>query len=446
MTARVASYIAQHKLLRRKSRVLLGVSGGVDSVVLLDVMTRLGYTCEVLHLNFGLRPEATADAVFVRTLCKDRGITFHLEEVDTMSRVHETSESLQMAARVLRYDAFVRTAKARRIGYTASGHHADDQAETVLLNLMRGSGPEGLAGMRARRSLENEIVLIRPLLNETRNAILEYAKHRKLSWREDASNDDLRFKRVRLRQEIMPCLDGRSLARSAEHLTEWVDQVIRPMIKQQFHRAAKDRQLSVQMLRNVPPVLARRLILEAVRCWLPGAPATQSLAVRVYALSSQQPGRRVEAGVGSVWRNHDMLIFQRLGGSSPNTCQYLDFDSVVEIPGGWLKVELTHRRPAALQFDQGIWLDADRLRLPLTVRAWLPGDRLIPLGMHGSKKVSDVLTDAKVATHLRPRCTIVCSADEIVWVVGHTMADPFKVRENTCRFARLRIERLEPVN
>lgn len=440
--ARVAAYIRQHRLLRRENRVLLGVSGGVDSVVLLDVLVRLGYPCEVLHLNFGLRAEAAADVAFVHALCKDRRIPFHFEEVDTRSRAHKTGESLQMAARTVRYEAFGRTAKARSIGHTASGHHADDQAETLLLNLMRGTGPEGLAGMRPMRSLEDEIVLIRPLLGETRRTIVDYAKSAELSWHEDASNRDLRFRRVKIRQSIMPHLDVRSLARSAEHLTEWVDQVILPMIDQEFNRAAGERRLSIEMLRDAPPVLARRVILEAIRRWLPGAPATQKLAERIYDLIPLQPGRRVELGVGSVWRNHDMLVFQLSDDSAQHSCQYLDTDSAVEVPDGRLVVSLADHRPASLQSDKGVWLDADRLQMPLEVRPWLPGDRLTPLGMRGSKKVSDVLTDAKVATHWRQRCTVVCSAGEIVWVVGHCLADPFKVTESTCRFARLHIERI----
>ena len=446
LPARVANYIAKQGLLQQGDRVLVGVSGGMDSVVLLDVLVRLGYTCEVLHLNFGLRPEALGDAAFVNTICKSHRVPFHLEEADTRSRAREAGESLQMAARTLRYEAFSRIARERSISYTASGHHADDQAETLLLNLMRGTGPEGLAGMRARRPLENEIVLIRPLLGESRRAIREYAKREELSWREDASNDDLRFERVRTRRKIMPHLDSRSLVRSTEHLAEWVDQVIRPMVEHQFKRAAQGRRLSIQILRDAPPVLARRVILEALRRWLPGAPATQNLVERAYGLILQQPGRRVEVGAGSVWRSHDMLVCQRSKNSSLKAREYFDFESEVDVPGGRLQLKLIDHRPASLQLDQGVWVNADRLRLPLEVRTWHPGDRLIPLGMSGSKKVSDILTDAKVATHLRRRCAVVCSAGEIVWVVGQSLADPFKVRETTCRFARLRIEHNQKTN
>ncbi len=446
LPARVAAYIRRYALLQPGDRVLLGVSGGVDSVVLLDVLMRLEYTCEVLHLNFGLRESAAGDAAFVQALCKDRHVTFYLEEVDTTAYARKERESLQMAARTLRYKALGRMAKARNTRCVASGHHAEDQAETLLLNLMRGTGPEGLAGMRAQRSLKSGIRLIRPLLAETRLTIREYAKRQKLDWREDPSNEDLRFKRVQMRRQVMPHLDARTLARSAEQLTEWVDQVIRPTIMQHFKEAAGHRQLSADALHDAPPVLARRVILEAVRRWLPGAPATQNLTERVYDLISQQPGRRVEVGVGSVWRNRDMLVFQALGDCAPQADQYLDIDSPAAIAEGLLRVDITDHRPVSLRLDRDVWLDANRLQMPLEVRTWHPGDRMIPLGMDSHKKVSDVLTDAKVATHLRQRAQVVCSGGEIVWVVGLGLADPFKVNVTTRRFARLYIEHTTPAS
>ena len=219
--------------------VLVGVSGGVDSVVLLHVLVALGYRCQVLHVDHGLRQaEAANDAQFVKDLCRSMDLTCHIVQIDVESEAESTGASLQMVARKLRYEALARHAKSSGIAYVTVGHNQNDQAETILLNLSRGAGPEGLAGMRSMRPLTNGIMLVRPLLGETRDAIVTYAKAANLKWKEDPSNRDETYERARMRHQVLPHLDADAVARSASVMQGWVDQVIRPVVAESYREAS----------------------------------------------------------------------------------------------------------------------------------------------------------------------------------------------------------------
>ena len=439
---RVASYMKRSAHVSLDERILVGVSGGVDSVVLLDVLGTLGYECEVVHINYHLREqESVADETFVRELCLQRKLNLHVKHIPARNHAAGTGYSVQMIARDLRYAAFTEIALQQGLSVVAVAHHMDDQAESLLLNLNRGTGPEGLAAMRPVRLLTEQVDLVRPLLGESRKSIQAYATVMNLKWREDCSNEDTKYLRSRLRASVMPSLNAETLARSAKLVAEWVDEVIRPMIERSFSDAASGQSLSIAHLTQLPSVLARRLVIEALRKWLPGSLANEALAERILGLVNSQTGKQIEVGGGVIWRDRTHLVFTASAEQQGvEETELLSECTAVAVPGGQVRLYLTQEEPSSLSDPEGVWLDAEKLILPLTVRRWLTGDRMRPLGMQGTKKISDLLTDDAVPTQQRGSVPVVCSGSTIAWVVGHRMAHEFRVTPSTQQYARLYYE------
>jgi tRNA(Ile)-lysidine synthase len=451
----VAEYIARHDLLGTGESVVVGVSGGVDSMVCLAVLWRLGYDVHALHVNYGLRDGAEADEVLVRRWCREQTppVPLCVETCDPQARAADRNESLQEAARIQRYKVLSAVAQDVGAPVVAVGHHRDDQAETLLLNLLRGAGPEGLAGMPPVRACEHapSIRLIRPLLGCRRNEIKAFAREVRLPWREDPSNRDPSYDRAVIRTEVMPLLQERfgnttdALARAASLNREYVDHTLRPALRRRMDWCYKERTrgatLSLEGLEREPSVWRRRLILEALDRVLPSAPKSAAVAVEVEGLIDAQVGRRVEVGEGAVWREREVLRFvsEREPSSSAEFPISVTRGEEVSVPQGTLLVDLLEESPSSL--DSGTpnveYADADRLEDPLTLRTWREGDRLQPLGLEGSKLVSDLLTDAKEPPHRRAEVCVLCSAGQPVWVVGHRLDRRIRVRTSTEQVVRL---------
>ena len=459
---RTASFAKKKRLLPAPHYPLIvGVSGGVDSMVLLAVLTELGHRPVVVHVNYKLRGEASdADEVFVREHTAQLGLPVIVRTFDTHAVARERGQSIQAVARELRYEVFLDAALEHGARHVAVAHHADDQAETVLLNLLRGAGPEGLAGMPARRRLGDGVVLVRPLLHLKRGEIIDYARQKDIAWREDASNLSSAYRRSVLRHEILPTLEehfggdvSSRIVRSAGLMRQYVDTSLRPETERRFEAcrsdAPDDTVLNADALLAQPRVWRRRILLQAAARWLGGspqgkAPRTHATAAALDRLLRSQAGRRLEIGGGEVWREQAVIRFVRSPEESAD-------EAVIEsIPGEALvgcrriAVETVDHLPDDLRalhpenhFAE--YIDADRIKLPLTIRPWRDGDRLQPLGMSGSQKVSDVLTDARVPSSRRRREIVVEDADGIVWLVGHRIANRVRISPSTTRPAVLRV-------
>ena len=450
---RVHRYIEQHQLIAPGARVLVGVSGGVDSVVLMAVLKHLGYVPEAAHVNYQLRGDASdGDEAFVRALCQRLCVPFHGETVEAAVYADERGLSIQEAARDLRYAFFARVAEREGLRYVALAHHIDDQAETVLINLLRGTGPEGLAGMPVRRPLApgSAVMLVRPLLGLRRAEIETFARQEGMAWREDESNLSPKYQRNVLRTTVLPLLEkhfgdaaAANIARSAGLVREYVDDAFQQALTTHFEHAAHPdaQQLDLGALGTLAPVWRRRLILEAFQRWLPAVERYAVLAEEVEALLDAQPGRRVVRSGGTVWRGRDALIF-----TPPAKTDAADGHALPVHPGvtvalepGLLRIEVSDERPE--QLDAGtpttVFADADRLSFPLLARRWQPGDRFKPFGMTGTKKMSDFLTDEKVPPHRRAGTWVLVSGAEIVWVVGMRLSEEVRVRPGTTRFAKI---------
>ena len=450
---RVTAYIDRHNLLSDGVRVLVGVSGGPDSMVCLDVMRRLGYDVQAFHVNYGLREGADADEALVRSWCAEQSIPLNVVSLDARARAKRRDESLQEAARELRYKRMA--AWAAQVGAEAVvvGHHRDDQAETLLLNLLRGSGPEGLAGMPPSRSLQlkHSIDLVRPLLGVSRTQVEAYADEMGVPWRDDPSNRDPSYDRATVRTKVLPLLEAHfegasaNIARAASLMRGYVDATFTPAMEERLARCYEacgaGGGLAIDSLRDEPIVWRHRLILAALERTLPAAPQTSAVAQEIHALLDAQVGRRVEVKGGTVWRERRGLRFLPKEEEPEEVFPPLPvpWGEDMPLPGGVLRIDPLGELPRSL--DTGtpneVYVDAERLVDPLAVRTWKEGDRIQPLGLDGTKLVSDLLTDAKVPPHRRSGVYVLSTDEHMAWVVGHRLDHRMRVRPTTNEVARL---------
>ncbi len=430
-------------LLAEGECVVVGVSGGMDSMVLLHLLSASGFLPVAAHVNYGLRGEASAaDEALVRTLC---------QQWDVPLRVHraEVSGSVQAEARDARYVFFGEVASEVGASAIATAHHRDDQAETVLLNLFRGAGPVGLAGMPMRRPLMSgsAVEVIRPLLWASRAGIESYARAHHLLWREDESNQSPAYRRNVLRHEVLPLLGkhfgedvGERIAGAAELMREALDSGAALVPADLFEDAAEENasgwSLRLDGLTAQPEAVQRGLVLEALRRWAPDAPRSTATVREVESLLASQVGRRIEWPGVTVWRDRDRLVFET--APAVDTFKVNVDVGKTQTPLGTLAVELLDVVPEAFDSSPNIEVvDADRLRFPLTLRTWQAGDAFQPFAMDGHKNISDLLTERRVPSHRRARQLVLVSGDEIVWVVGHRLGAGFAVGAETQRVVRL---------
>jgi tRNA(Ile)-lysidine synthase len=427
MAARVAAKIRD--LVKPSGRLVVGLSGGADSVALLDCLQRVARKRRIrlsaLHVNHQMSPNAARWSAFCRRLCRARGIPFESVKVE-VSR----GASVEAAARAARYAVFSR----QPCDYVVLAHHQDDQVETLLLQLLRGAGVKGLASMplvrktedRRRKAKDPSLVtrhsspsILRPLLDVTRREILEYAKKRGLKWVEDESNRDTRFRRNFLRHEILPAIAlrfpsyGVTIARSASHLAEasrLLDEVAVSDGAAQF----EDGTLGVEALRRLPPARARNLLrfFLADRGIDPPGAARLEEALR-QALGAKQDARvSVDVGGACLMRYAGRLhVVPAAGPPAQRYSRRWRGEARLVLPeaGGVLTLARTH----------GSGISAARLRSgAVTIRPRAGGERFQPDRRRPRRSLKNLLQEGRVAPWLRERLPLIFHDEMLVWVPG----------------------------
>lgn len=439
---RIVRTIRSRGLVDPGQHVLVAVSGGPDSVALLSLLERLrpswSLTLTAVHCNYGLRGvESEADQEFVKALCRELKVPLRIRRLDVQGRAHRSS--LQAAARDLRYRAMTDIGGECGADRIALGHTADDQAETVLLWLLRGGGMRGLSGMPASRQGN----IIRPLYETKRRALVAYLHDAGLSFRRDSSNAKPLYLRNRIRHEILPVLQQvvpasvEAICRLADLCREddrYLDRHVAALCEDKIV-PSRDGGWAIDrsFLQQAPRAVQRRVVRDLVRRCDPfhRSPSFGTVA-RILNLATK---RRVLRGVDitstRVMVGADLVRFipsaSLIGhrDSLPQTVPVM-----LDVPGQVLWPETGQLIRTELisdgQTDGTDWgksrivVDADRLSGPILVRAWLPGDRICPAGMKGrSKKLQDFYTDLKVPIAVRKRIPVVVAPEGIVWVVGY---------------------------
>jgi tRNA(Ile)-lysidine synthase len=472
MIERVNLAIQQKCRLDASAPVLVGVSGGPDSLCLLDILCRLGYPVIVAHLDHVLRPESAAEALSVKHKAEILGVDclMHREDAGEYARDHQLS--LEEAARVVRYRFLFEKAVQCGAQAVVVGHNADDQVETVLMHLMRGSGLAGLRGM-SYRSLPNswseELALVRPLLGIWREEILSYVEERNLDPVIDSSNLDTRYYRNRLRHELIPILEGynpqvkRHFWNMALTLADDYD-VLEAEVEAGWQACVREQGqgyvgFSMHELKLLPVGVQRHLVRRAIHRLRPDVRDIDFGAVQRFLEFFQSPprsGRCDLLGGLRLWLEGEILwLAEREAEFQIGNFPQLEIDQAAHLPvpgmlsfrEGWrLRAEyeghVEEARTFALENTDPYraWLDASDLSHPLLIRSRHAGDRFRPLGMGGhSIKISDFMVNEKMPRRARDNWPLVVSGEDIVWVPGYRLAHPFRVRKNTEKIVRLNL-------
>ena len=465
---RVAQVIRSRGLLQPGQKVLIAVSGGADSVAMLSILHAMAPTWHlaltVVHCNYGLRGhESEGDARFVSSLCRQWTIPCLVRRLKVARHGRGASSSLQARARDVRYGLFRELAEHLGANRVAIGHTADDQAETVLLRMLRGTGLRGLAAMPYIR---NDLY-IRPLLDCTRSEVLAYLKSAGLSYRTDSSNLKTIYRRNRVRHELMPVLRSfapnivRMLARQADLLRE-DDRVLAAMTSRRLERAIRSSDstgivLDRAALLAAPAALQRRMLQQSVQALSPSdTPRSDQLMSLLKSLSAGRSGGLWKVGAvtilcgpnelrikASTNGGEDEALRWAAGGPQPlpeeMTIATLPSTVTWHPTGASLDFRtITAKRARSLLQDKSASLalfDAERLVLPLRIRAWREGDWFCPTGMKGRrKKLQDYFTDAKLAQPVRKQVPLLLSDVGIAWIVGLRVDDRVAATTSTTRF------------
>ncbi len=432
----IREIIECHGLIPAGAKVVAGVSGGADSVALLRALHQLGIPVTIAHLNHQLRgADSDADERFVRGLADKLSLPIVVKSVNVRHLAESSKLSLEMAARQARHDFFAEFGDT----VVALAHHADDQVETFFLKLARGAGSEGLEGMSLFQQI-GQVRLIRPMLDIPRAEILQWLKANKLEWREDASNSDETVLRNRVRHTILPLLEQELNPNLRETILRTMN-ILRAE-NEWMNSTLEDLTLDVRL-----PLAARRRVL---RKWLFENSADgvdfdavdkilslmdKGTGTTVFELNNRQ---RVIVEYGKPRFEH---VEHPAGAGQPaqGRLESLPHKLSIEHGTGWLK---DHGKgagilPAEASVDAGKVGDS-----PVTVRGYEPGDRMQPLGMEGSRKLQDILTDQKIPRAQRPSIPVVVCRGEIIWLPGYRTARGWEVPGADAEAMHLRIETL----
>lgn len=437
MHQRVQAFIEKHQLLPSKGTLLVAVSGGVDSMVLLDLLQQIGVDVAVAHCNFLLRgEESDGDEKLVKEYCLHRGIGFHLARINTSQYAQEHKMSIQEAARELRYEWFRKLVTQYGYSAVATAHHATDQVETILLQMLRGTGIKGLQGM-----LPENHQVIRPLLEITRKEILDYAAQHKIIFREDSSNTSDKYSRNLLRKEVLPVLEKINPA-FEQHVvqTSLVVQQLNGWLQSEVEKWAKKHLLSTSRSVKIPlkPLLKHKASQVLLFELLQPFGFSSATITQVYKALMEQSGKLFFSYTHRLVKDREELILSRLA-TADKTGTFFIAAGNDELITPEFKIAISHiPTPDNLFVNPGTaLLDKDLVKFPLVVRLWQHGDKFKPLGMKGWKKVSDFLTDLKLSIVDKERVWIMESGGEIIWIAGWRIDNRYKITKKTKRVIQM---------
>ena len=418
ITQRILEYIKQKQLFEPADRLLVALSGGADSVALLRLLHAMGYDCEAAHCNFHLRgEESDRDEAFVRQLCGELNIPLHVVHFNTKDEAQHRHLSIEMAARELRYTRFEETRRERGLDYIAVAHHRDDSAETFLLNLLRGTGINGLRGIRPKNGR-----IVRPLLCLDRKEILGYLDSLQQPYVTDSTNLQDEYMRNKIRLNLLPLMEEinpaarENLLRTARHLDEAAivyDESVREAIGRITADVNPPAYNITALLREKAPATLLHELLHPL-----GFNTAQT--DDIFRSLTKQAGKIFTSSTHRVVKDRDLLLVEPL-------------DKKAERPVLQLKEAMVDDAFVIPRDKNTACLDADKLKEELTLRLVRTGDWFVPFGMTGRKRVSDYLTDRKFSRPQKERQWALCCGEDICWLVGERADNRFRIDAETKR-------------
>jgi len=435
MLQKIRTYIEKHKLLRTGEPVIVGLSGGADSVALLYCLANLNYSCIAAHCNFHLRgEESDLDAIFTQQIADSLRVPYYIKDFDTTGYAKQRHISVEMAARELRYRWFEELRADCHAQAIAVAHHRDDSVETVLLNLIRGTGIHGLTGIRPKRDS-----IVRPLLETTRKEILDWLNKQGINYRTDSSNLSDKYTRNYIRLHILPMMEmlnpsaGQAITRTAGHLSD-VEVIYADFIEKERQRLMDvGQRISIaDLLKSVAP---QTVLYELLKPY----GFTRLVSELVYHSLSGESGKvfYTPDSACQLVKDRDFLLITAKP-IQDKTIYTIQANDSIESPIR-LQTQLT-KKTNEYQVEKSkttASFDFDKLTFPLTLRTWKKGDWFVPFGMKGRKKISDYFSDQKFDRNRKDRTWLLCSGSDIIWIVGERTDDRYKIDDATKKILKI---------
>lgn len=435
MLEKLKKHCNQHFPFLKQKKVLLAVSGGLDSMVLLHLFQQLHYEIGVAHCNFQLRGlESFEDQNFIQNYAEANSLPIFITQFDTQAFAQDYKLSIQVAARELRYNWFYELLEIHNFDYVLTAHHADDNLETFLINLSRGTGLDGLTGIP-----EQNDKVIRPLLAFSRQEIEAYAKQNAIQWREDSSNASDKYLRNKIRHDVVPILKElntdfiASFQKTQEYLQQaqvmvedasiMVYQQVAKEIGEEIHFDLK----KLKQLPNYKSYLYQWLREFGFLAW-----------DDVYNLVDSQSGKQIFSSHFRLLKNRTNLILSPLGELNTKEEFFINKNQKeVKVP---LNLSICKVTDISVASIKSIFVDEMKLEFPLVLRKWKEGDSFQPFGMKGkSKKVSKFFKDEKLSLIEKEKSWLLCSNNQIVWIVGMRQDERFKIDDTTKEILKITV-------
>lgn len=451
------SFIQQHKLIRKGDKVLVGFSGGADSTALAlalwHLRSKLNFSLLAAHVNYQLRSEdSQQDEEFVKAFCFDRNISLVIKRCSI-----ESDSNLEDTAREIRFTYFNQLLKSYKLNKMALGHNISDQAETIIFRLFRGSGYTGLKGITP-----SDGFLIHPLLGFSREEITDYLRAEGCSWREDKTNDEIKFNRNKIRHELLPWVSENLNANVVEKLYQTgeifyqTDQILREQAQRRIRHARlrtskEDFRFSLPILKKTMPVL-RFYIYKELYSLLAGTEKDfyHSHFEEIEAILDADGSRKINLPRRVVvFKEYDELIF-----SSKIAKKKVDVNNTREITSLRTRVAFEDFRiifakmkkmpPKRYPFEDNFttYLDLDKIKFPIIIRHRQPGDRFYPLGMENPKKLKDFFIDEKISKYERDKILLFSDSEKILWVAGYRVDNRVAISSKTNNILKVRLEKI----
>ncbi len=439
LARQTSSTIDKHLFLDISRPILIGLSGGADSVALLHVMHNLGYKCIALHCNFHLRgQESERDHSFARAFAQSLNVEFFDIHFDTEEFANKNNLSIEMACRQLRYDWFAQMIEQKGAQAIAVGHHQDDTIETFFINLMRGSGITGLSGIKYVNGH-----VVRPFLDSSREQIEQYLNDHSIDFIVDSTNLEDIYLRNKVRLNLIPLLEEinpsakKTILRSMDNLRQ-VESIYNKAIEEEKNNlmSISEKEVRVNIKQLLNSENPNTLLFEILKDY--GVSRTQIEPIMKSFDSIS--GKRFDSASHQIIKDREYIIITPLCLNIDQ--EYLIESNTISLEEP-LKLEISridHSPTSSLKFSPEIaYLDLSKISFPLTIRRWRQGDKFKPLGMKGYKKLSDFFSNNKFSLIEKQNTWILESAGQIVWVMGHRLDDRFKVTEQTNNIVQIKI-------
>ncbi len=435
MLDKVREFINKERLISHNAKVIVGLSGGKDSMALLDILMLLGYRCMAAHCNFHLRgDESDRDEKFVKKWCKSIDIPYTSINFDTKQYAADRKISIEMAARELRYNWFEILRKHHDADYIAVAHHKDDTVETVLLNLIRGTGIKGLTGIAPKNGY-----IIRPLLSISRLEIENYISKREIPYVTDSTNKEDIYLRNSLRLNVIPLLETlnpsvkEAIYRTSQNVTE-AEKVYSKSVDNAIKELFNNNKIDINELKKSASPVSVLFELLTPYGFTPSAilDITESINSISGKVFFSDNNTELDKKRYRLIKDRSHFILDIINASDSEIKDYTieEGASGIDYP---VKLKITNlKAPAEIKFNRNLlYIDADKIKFPLKLRKWEKGDWFIPFGMKGRKKLSDYFTDRKFSLKDKDDAWVLTSNNDIIWIVGERNDERFKITGNS---------------